>query len=87
MKSKSFPSRPSSASRTGPPTKAKRNPWAAKLWASELASGARLMSEAIATSPAAPNALVTIGKVRAVPLLYDPGTWCGQRRYEEKAQA
>ena len=87
MKSKSFPRRPSSASRTGPPTSASRKPLAAKLWASELASGARSMSEAIATSPAAPNALVTIGKVRAVPLVYDPGTWCGQRRYEKEAQA
>ena len=87
VKSKSLPSRPKIASRTGPPTSAKVKPLALKASAKELAIGARLMSEAIAISPAAPNALLTISKVRAVPLLHDPGTWCGQRRYEEKAEA
>ena len=81
VKSKSFPRRPKIASRTGPPTKAKVNPLALNACASELARGARSMRERIANSPAAPNALVTISKVRAVPLLHDPGTWCGQRRH------
>ena len=81
MKSKSFPSRPNIASRTEPPTSAKVNPFNLKASARELAKGARVMSERIASSPAAPNALVTISKVRAVPLLHDPGTWCGQRRH------
>jgi hypothetical protein len=31
--------------------------------------------------------VLTISKVKALPLLHDPGTWCGQRRYEEKAEA
>ena len=87
VKSKSFPSLPKSASRTGPPTNAKVKPLALKDCASELASGARSISERMANSPAAPNALLTISKVRAVPLLHDPGTWCGQRRYEKEAEA
>ena len=87
VKSKSFPSRPRIASRTGPPTNAKVNPLALKAWAKELASGARSTNERIANSPAAPNAVLTISKVKALPLLHDPGTWCGQRRYEEKAEA
>ena len=87
VKSKSFPRRPRIASRTGPPTKANVKPWALKAAASELASGARSMSERIASSPAAPSAVLTISKVRAVALLHDPCTWCGQRRYEEKAEA
>ena len=86
MKSKSFPKRPKIASRTGPPTNAKVNPCALKAWARELASGARSTNERIANSPAAPNALLTISKVKALSLLHDPGTWCGQRWHEEKTE-
>jgi hypothetical protein len=58
-----------------------------KAWARELASGARSTKERIANSPAAPNALLTISKVKALSLLHDPGTWCGQRWHEEKTEA
>ena len=74
VKSKSFPSRPRIASRTGPPTKANVKPSDLKAAASELASGARSIRERIASSPAAPSAVLTISKVRAVALLHDPGT-------------
>jgi hypothetical protein len=30
---------------------------------------------------------LTISKVKALSLLHDPGTWCGQRRHEEEAEA
>ena len=88
VKSKSFPSRPKIASRTGPPTSARRKPLAVKAWASDDAAGAFAMRERIANSAAAPKLLfsaLTIDKRSRVLFIYDPGTWCGQRRYEEKA--
>ena len=79
VKSKSFPSLPKIASRTGPPTSANVKPLALNDCARELANGARSIREAMAKSTA--GCALTISKVRAVPLLHDPGTWCGQRRY------
>ena len=53
VKSKSFPNRPKIASRTGPPTRARRNPAFLNASDNELANGARSISERIASSPAA----------------------------------
>jgi hypothetical protein len=56
-----------------------------KAWARELARGARSINERIANSVAGFD--LTISKVKALSLLHDPGTWCGQRRHEEEAEA
>ena len=77
VKSKSFPSRPRSASRTGPPTRANWNPLALKASARDDARGALVMRERIANSPAAPKlffSALTIDKFSRVLLSYDPGT-------------
>ena len=77
VKSKSFPSRPKSASRTGPPTSASWNPLALNASAREEAKGALVTSERIANSPAAPKlffSALTIDKFSRVLLPYDPGT-------------
>ena len=86
VKSRSFPSRPKIASRTGPPTSARRKPFALNALARELASGARSTSDCSASSrPKMIFSLLTIDKPSRVLLLHDPGTWCGQRSSEEKA--
>ena len=71
MKSKSFPSRPKIASRTGPPTRANLYPSSLNARARELANGARSTSERTASSFAAPSALLTVD---SLTLRYDPGT-------------
>ena len=73
MKSKSLPSRPRIASRTGPPTKANLNPAAENLAANSVAIGALVVSVEIANSEAIESGSFTIHKVRAVPLAYDHG--------------
>ena len=76
VKSKSFPSLPKIASRTGPPTKANLNPAALKAAANLVDSGARSMSVAMASCVAAFTEVLMVPKVRAegwaVALGYDP---------------
>ena len=60
VKSKSLPSRPNIASRTGPPTSANLNPAALKAVASEVAAGACFVSVVIASSAAALFGVFTV---------------------------
>ena len=76
MKSKSFPSRPKIASRTGPPTNANLKPAALNAFANSVDSGARSMSVEMASCVAAFTDVFMVPKVRAeawaVALGYDP---------------
>ena len=75
VKSKSFPRRPKIASRTGPPTSARRKPASLYAAASELAKGARSTSERIANSaPKLTFSALTRSKRSRVLLGHDPGT-------------
>ena len=60
VKSKSLPSRPNIASRTGPPTSANLKPAALKAVASEVAAGACFVSVVIASSAAALFGVFTV---------------------------
>ena len=76
VKSKSLPSRPNIASRTGPPTNANLNPAALNALANFVDSGARSTSVEMASCVAAFTDVLMVPKVRAeawaVALGYDP---------------
>ena len=75
VKSKSFPSRPKIASRTGPPTNARVNPAFANFSARSDASGLLDSAEIARSAAIVFGFVVTVSKARAVTLLHDHGAW------------
>ena len=75
VKSKSFPSRPKIASRTGPPTSARVKPAFANFSARSEARGLLDNAEIARLVAIVFGFVVTVSKARAVTLLHDHGAW------------